>query len=73
MALVFGEEKRAKPSPKTKRIATIKEIDDRLFSRIKSPRPMTVRLIPIEATIRGSIPLCANVSETLPPLEFRVY
>ena len=61
MAFVFGEEKSAKPNPKIKRTAIMKGMDAWLFRSIKSPRPMAVRLIPIEATIRGSMR-----SESLP-------
>ena len=61
MALVLGEEKKAKPKPiKTKR-AMINDKVEFSSRKMKKNSPIVVNAIPIDATIRGSI-----LSESLP-------
>ena len=61
MALVFGEEKKAKPKPSRIKLATMNSRDVFLFRNVKRNNPMAVTDIPNEASILGSI-----LSESLP-------
>src|ERR1039458_2048139 len=54
-ALVLGEEKRAKPTPSTTRVAMISAIGVAADRKLKKRRQQKIRAIPAEATILGSI------------------
>ena len=61
MALVLGEEKRAKPKPKRIKRAIIDESGEFSLRKMNKNSPNVVSAIPIEATVRGSV-----LSESLP-------
>ena len=61
MALVLGEEKRAKPNPSITRLTSRKVIAESCSRKIRRRSPIVAAVMPIEATIRGSI-----LSESLP-------
>ncbi len=61
MALTLGEEKRAKPKPRTIRLQTIKVREVCISRNISGISPTTTIAIPVEARILGSI-----LSESLP-------
>ena len=61
MALVLGEEKRAKPKPSKMRQPMMYPSDVLCSKKVSRNNPMVVNIIPKVATIRGSI-----TSESLP-------
>ena len=60
-ALVFGEEKKAKPKPRITRLPRMNQIAVSESIKVSKTSPMVVRTIPSEASICGAI-----LSESLP-------
>lgn len=61
IALIFGEEKRAKPKPRTSKTMTISQTGVAGESAAKTASPAAVIAIPIEASTLGSF-----LSESFP-------
>ena len=62
-ALVFGDEKRAKPKPKSNRVEMMDMKEVNSFKKVKRNNPTDVKPIPTDETILGSI-----LSESLPAM-----